>query len=312
MIKPFLKKLIWISIIGILLVSVLPNIFSDYWLIDIFSNFKVQYLFISVLLLIISGLLLKKKVSALILLVISILWNGYYIAPYYFCSNVVGSDNDSHWKISSINLLSSNSETDLVKNYIRKEDPDVLVLLEFTPGWERDLLPIIENYPYKKLVTRTDNFGIALLSKFEMTSSIDYFGLNNKPSIVGDLKIENKRFSIVATHPIPPINQTTFTNRNKQLTNIIKKRHTFSDNLVIVGDFNTSSFSNHFDSLIRDDMKDSRIGFGILPTWPAGFKILQTTLDHCLVSKNLKIIDRSTGENIGSDHLPVNIVIGVN
>lgn len=290
----------------------MPNIFPEYWLIDIFSNFKLQYLFISVLLLIISGLLLKKKVSALVLLVISILWNGYYIAPYYFSSNGVKSNNDSAFKISSINLLSSNSETALVKNYIRKEDPDVLVLLEFTPGWENDLLPIIKNYPYKKLVTRTDNFGIALLSKFEMTSSIDYFDLNNKPSIVGDLKIENKRYSIIATHPVPPINQTSFKNRNQQLTNIINKRHTFSDNLIIVGDFNMSSFSYHFNSLIQDDMKDSRLGFGLLPTWPAGFKILQTTLDHCLVSKNLTVIDRSTGENIGSDHLPVNIIFGVN
>jgi len=310
--KSFLRKVTWIFIIGILLVSILPNIFSDYWLIDIFSNFKLQYLFISILLLIISGLLLKKKITALILIVLSILWNAYYIAPYYLYSNDIAIKKQSSFKIASINLLSSNSETDLVKNYIKKENPDVLILMEFTPKWKNELLPIIQNYQYKELVTRTDNFGIALLSKFKMKSSIDYFDSNDKPSIIGNISIENENYSVLATHPIPPVNQTSFENRNKQLANIKHKRSTFSDNLIVVGDFNTSSFSSHFNTLIQGDLKDTRIGFGLLPTWPANFLVLQTTLDHCLVSKNLNVLARSTGENIGSDHLPINIVIGVN
>lgn len=308
--KVFLRKIIWIAIFGILIVSILPNIFSNYWLIDIFSNFKMQYLLLSILLLLISILLLKKKILALILITISILWNGYYIAPYYLTSNNTATKSDSNFKISSINLLSSNSKIDLVKNYIRNEDPDILILMEFTPEWKNELVPITGNYKYKKLFPSTDNFGIAMLSKFEMESSIDYFELNDKPSIIGNLTIENQEYTIVATHPIPPISQRTFENRNKQLSNIISKRSIFSDNLIVVGDFNTSSFSNHFSTLIQGDLKDSRIGFGLLTTWPADYKIFQTTLDHCLVSKNLNVLERSKGENIGSDHLPIIIVIG--
>ena len=310
--KSFLRKIIWIAIIGILLVSILPNIISNYWLIDIFSNFKLQYFFLSILLLIVSSLLLKNKIFALILITISILWNSYYIAPYYLNYNKLKSTTKANFKISSINLLSSNSRTDLVTNYIEKEKPDILILMEFTPEWNNELVPIIKNYPYKQLVPRRDNFGIAVLSKFEMRSVIDYFGLNDKPSIVGNITIENEKYSLVATHPIPPINQRTFKNRNKQLSNIINKRSTFSKNLIVIGDFNTSSFSNHFDILLQGDLKDSRIGFGLLSTWPADLEFFQTTLDHCLVSLNLDVLERSKGENIGSDHLPINIVIGVN
>lgn len=249
---------------------------------------------------------------ALILISASILWNCYYIAPYYLTSNNLKTTARSNFKISSINLLSSNSRTDLVKNYIEKENPDILILMEFTPEWNNELVPITKNYQYKQLVPRSDNFGIALLSKFKMKSSIDYFDLNDKPSIVGNITIENEKYSIIATHPIPPISQRTFKNRNKQLSNIINKRSTFSENLIVIGDFNTSSFSNHFDSLLRGDLKDSRIGFGLLTTWPADFEIFQTTLDHCLVSSNLEVLERSKGENIGSDHLPIHIVIGIN
>ncbi len=310
--KSYLRKITWIAIIGILFVSILPNIISNYWLIDIFSNFKLQYLLLSILLIIIAGLILKKKILAVSLLTISFLWNTYYIAPYYITSNNIKSTLKHKFKISSINLLSSNSKSDLVKNYIEKENPDILILMEFTHEWKNELNPIIENYQFNQLVPRRDNFGIALLSKIEMKSSIDYFNLKDKPSIIADITIAKKKFSIIATHPNPPINQSTFKNRNKQLMNIVNKRSTFSENLIIIGDFNTSSFSNHFNNLLQGDLKDSRIGFGLLQTWPANFEILQTTLDHCLVSSNLNVIERTKGEYIGSDHLPITIVIGIN
>ncbi|WP_394341613.1 endonuclease/exonuclease/phosphatase family protein [Salegentibacter salinarum] len=110
---------------------------------------------------------------------------------------------------------------------------------------------------------------------------------------------------------MPPLSQTTFDNRNMQLTNIISKRSQYSSNLIIAGDFNTSSFSNHFKILLSNNLKDSRVGFGLLPTWPANYGILQTTLDHFLVSDDLQVIDRSTGPNIGSDLLPINMIIGI-
>jgi len=308
----FLKKLTWILILGVLFVSILPNVVSTYWLIDIFSNFKFQYLIISILLLIISLFLYKKKIVPLTIICVGILWNAYFILPYYFSSNTISLENRKEVKISSINLLSSNSEIELVRNYIIDENPDILILMEFTPNWQFQLNTIIENYEYRKLVSRNDNFGIAILSKYKMKSSIEYFELNNKPSIVADLNIESKQLSLVATHPIPPINQHTFENRNEQLCNILKNRSKFSENLIIAGDLNTSSFSNHFSKLTNGDLKDSRIGFGLLPTWPANYRILQTTLDHFLISKSIEVIERSTGKNIGSDHLPINIIIGVN
>ncbi len=306
-----IKKLCWLLIIGVSSVSILPNIFFNYWFVDIFSNFRIQYLVISISLLLVSLFIFKKKMPAVLILLVIVFWNSYYIVPYYIKSDSLQFGAENELKISSINLLSSNHRIDLVTDYIRNEDPEVIILMEFTPEWEQELQPILEEYQFKQLVPRTDNFGIALLSKYQMKSSIDYFDLNNKPSIIGDLKIKNEVMTIIATHPIPPIGQAAFENRNKQLINIINRRSQYSENLIIGGDFNTSSFSNHFDKLLQNDLKDSRLGFGLLPTWPANFGILQTTLDHFIISKSLKVIKRSTGANIGSDHLPINIVIGI-
>ena len=79
---------------------------------------------------------------------------------------------------------------------------------------------------------------------------------------------------------------------------------------MVVGDFNNSSFSTYFQKLTETDLKDSRLGFGLLPTWPANISFLQTTLDHILVSENIQVLDRTVGENIGSDHLPISVEIG--
>lgn len=291
--------------------SVLPNSFPDYWLIDLFAHFKLQYIFIATLLLIATRFVLAYKKSAYLLLVISIGWNSFYIAPYYFSSQPELPKDSETFKLTSLNLLSTNPRTDLVKDYINKENPDILILLEFTPEWENELETFISRYPHRKLVTRTDNFGIALLSKFEMESTVDYFNLNNKPSLIGHISIQNTAYTLIATHPVPPIHQAAFEHRNQQLTNILSRTSEFAKHLIIAGDFNTSSFSNHFRTLLQNEMTDSRMGFGLLPTWPAGYKAIQTTLDHCLVSKNIRVLNRTTGQSVGSDHLPISILMAI-
>ncbi len=304
-----LHKFVWLCIILLLIFSIIPNLIPEYWFTDIFSNFKFQYLVVSILCFVIVVFLFKRKWLAMLVLVISIGWNSYYILPYYFINKNETIKVEQELKISSINLLSSNSEVSLVERYIQQENPDVIILMEFTSQWQSLLNTTIQNYPHHHLVPREDNFGIAVLSKHPLDSKTDYFGLNQKPSIVSELKLNNKSLTLIATHPVPPLGKHAFELRKKQMDYLIQNRSKFSDELVILGDFNNSSFSNYFQDLLQTDLKDSRLGFGLLPTWPANFSILQTTLDHCLVSKNINVIDRAVGENIGSDHFPISVTI---
>ncbi len=308
--KSLLKNIIWFGISAVTCASLLPNLFSEYWFLDLFAHFKVQYLVIALILLTLSVLVFKTKALAISLLLTSILWNAYFIAPYYFNAKEDAPALGPTFKIASLNLLSSNSETDLVLQYIEQENPDILVLLELTPKWNLELSPVLQDYPFQQIHERIDNFGIAVVSKFEMTSKIIDFNANDKPSIVSELRINKKTYTLIATHPLPPIDQATFQSRNQQLQNIFKRKSEFADRFLVIGDFNTSSFSNHFRALVQDGIKDSRTGFGLLPTWPAGFGVFQTTLDHCLVSDQVQVVHRATGSSIGSDHLPISMVIG--
>jgi endonuclease/exonuclease/phosphatase (EEP) superfamily protein YafD len=53
------------------------------------------------------------------------------------------------------------------------------------------------------------------------------------------------------------------------------------------------------------NLHDSRKGFGIQPTWPSDKPIFMVPIDHVLVSKEIRIQNRFTGPDIGSDHRPV-------
>ena len=50
-------------------------------------------------------------------------------------------------------------------------------------------------------------------------------------------------------------------------------------------------------------LKNSRMGVGILPTWPAPVPLIP--IDHVLVSSDIKVRNISVGRDIGSDHLPL-------
>tara|TARA_R100001369_G_scaffold29172_4_gene52700 strand:- start:190107 stop:190859 length:753 start_codon:yes stop_codon:yes gene_type:complete len=248
----------------------------------------------------------------LIILAFLFIWNAKYVGPLYISSNEVSESVNDKISILSINLLSSNTNYKKVLELIKEKDPDILIFMELTPKWDQKLSSIYQLYPYKASETRVDNFGIAMLSKLQMESSVTYFENNIKPSIIGKLNFSEEQLTIIATHPIPPINSETFELRNAQLMDIANKRASFSDNFILIGDFNTSSFSPHFQELLaKSNLKDSRKGFGIGTTWPADFYPLRTTLDHCLVSKGIKVLDQSPQRDIGSDHLPIFLEIAL-
>ncbi|WP_117881454.1 endonuclease/exonuclease/phosphatase family protein [Aureibaculum luteum] len=305
MIKKIIDFLLKLGIVAALLTSILPNIFPNYWLIDIMSNFKLQ---ISIFLIIVFVLNLFTKKSKIIsgITILLIIWNTSFIYRLYFPSKLGEIHKLRGTTIVSINLLSSNNDSEKVIDFIKTKSPDILILLEYNQKWKSALSDITEQYTFKKWVLRNDNFGIGYYSKIASEMSVLNFDSSKVPSILASLKIDDKPIDLIATHPFPPMGKRNFDIRNAHFKNLAKKRKELSENLIVIGDLNTSSYSKHFkDLLLNTNLKDSRNGLGILPTWPTMFTILNTTLDHALISKAISVIDRGTGPNIGSDHLPI-------
>lgn len=293
-----------VYLVGItVLFSVLGYFGRNYWLLDLFSHFKVQYFIVITVGTIILFFKRKKIAYIFIPFIVALLLE---ISPLYFGSKK--NDNlTSSTKIICINLLSSNRKFEDVVRYISEKSPDIIVLQEFTHSWQSMLEPKFQEYQYRYTIPREDNFGMTIYSRINVAVFEELkIGNAGLPSIRADFLLGNTQVSLITTHPFPPIGADNFVSRNVQLSALGKLVAALENEVIVIGDLNTSSFSIHFKQLIADSqLVDSRKGFGLLTTWPTWFSPARITLDHCLVSRGISVNSRVVGDDIGSDHLPI-------
>jgi endonuclease/exonuclease/phosphatase (EEP) superfamily protein YafD len=209
-------------------------------------------------------------------------------------------------RFTSINVLTSNERSDLVLQYLRDTDPDVILLMEVSHRWLEDLKPLETNYPHFVSRSREDNFGIALFSRIPLTNtSIVQLGEATVPSILTDLVLSNQTVHLVGTHPLPPGTANMSWLRNDQLRNLATHVRKQTGHVILLGDLNTTPWSPHFQQLLRDShLRNTARHQDALGTWPA-WSPLRIPLDHCLVSPAIRVLDRQVGPDVKSDHLPV-------
>ena len=280
-----------------------------HWILDGFSHFRVYYCFYFMLLGV-GALSLKMKKEVIAGLVFFLL-SGIGLVKYYVPIDKVDSVADI--KILSINLLSSNNNSDEVLDFIINEDPDLIVLQEVNQKWETYLSSLESMFQFNLTEIREDNFGLVVLSKVELIDPEKIILSNSGvPSFYFKINKNGKETHLIATHPLPPIGIDYFDYRNEQFTNLNKMVQILNGRKVLIGDLNTTSFSPNFNRIIEGtSLRDSRLGFGLQNTWNAKMDFISIAIDHVLVSEEINVIDRRTGLDIGSDHLPVIITIGL-
>lgn len=124
--------------------------------------------------------------------------------------------------------------------------------------------------------------------------------------MLAEITLNGQSLSILATHPLPPINNTLFAARNRQLLAMSELLQSLPDTKLAIADLNTtlwSPFSRQFESQVG--IKNARQGFGIQPTWPTQSPLLYIPLDHVVLSNDIAVVNSRTGQPIGSDRLPI-------
>jgi len=170
-------------------------------------------------------------------------------------------------------------------------------------------------YPHSYKTPRNDNFGIAIFSKypFESVKKIKW-NKSDVPSIKASIEIAGQLVTILAIHPLPPISQEYYQSRNTQINNVAEFSRKHKEPLIIIGDLNTSMWSNDYQPLEDETgLRNASKGFGLLPTFPAQFllPLFMIPIDHCLVSSHFVVNDIKVGNDIGSDHLPLIVKLSI-
>jgi endonuclease/exonuclease/phosphatase (EEP) superfamily protein YafD len=283
---------------------------SFWWIFDLTSHFRVQY---SVALIgLAAGLCCCRKFKKALVFAVFAAVNTAVVFPYLFMKGGELRLTERVLRVCLINVRTENQRYELVETFIAETDPDAVVLEEVNTLWLQKLAGLQRSFPYSALESREDNFGIALFSKHPLRNAeIVYIGDSELPSVVAQLEVKGRLINILGTHPLPPGSREESARRNDQLAAIPNLLVQQTGLVVLLGDLNVTPWCYYFKKLVRESgLKDTSLGWGIQPTWPAMFLPLRIPIDHCLVSPDLKVVQRKIGRDVGSDHLPVVVDFG--
>jgi len=135
----------------------------SWWVFELFSHFRVQYLVV------LAGcgiiFLARKRHREVVLAIVFALVNFSVIGNYHGDSAVQASiESGDQRKIRAlmVNVNNGNHAYEKLYKLVRRSSPDFVVLLEINEAWTYALHPLLRHYPYARI--QDNEFGIALLS----------------------------------------------------------------------------------------------------------------------------------------------------
>lgn len=278
-----------------------------HWTFDLASHFVVQYCVLSIVLFVAAGLF-RLRWTAIVAAVVFFA-NLVWIVPLYVPRSSAGTMTAEKCRLLSCNVLTSNVDQELFKRLVETELPNIVLMMEIDANWHDNCVrTLTSRYPYQYVESREDNFGIALLCDRPLIDPRILPFDGSVPSVIAKIEIGGELIQLVGTHPLPPMNHAMWQRRNRQLEAIADFVSNENKPSIVFGDLNCTSWSPFFSQLLRDaSLIDSRCGFGIQASWPTHWWLSpgRIPIDHVLHTKEIVVIDRKLGTNIGSDHLPV-------
>ena len=215
--------------------------------------------------------------------------------------------HEDHLRILYANVHTENEDHLRLKQMIGAQDPDLVLLLEVSERWDRDLA-LAAQYPFRKVIPRDDNFGLGLYSKFPFDNQVQIsLGEELPPVIIAKLQAPWKAPLMIALyHALPPMNEDHF-----QLDRLLHRRmitllRNVSDDVVLAADMNATPWSGFYKLFLEGaKLSDAAEGYGLSRTWNAMNQLQRLTLDHVLFKGRLEVDRFQVLGDVGSDHFPL-------
>ncbi|TNF91958.1 MAG: endonuclease/exonuclease/phosphatase family protein [Gammaproteobacteria bacterium] len=311
--KAYLSKRLVILTVCLVLAAIAAQLSRLHWIFDLATHLTWHYILAGAAL---SGFLFWLRrprwaflAIATALLHVPLIYSYAWIAP----SGALTATAQEELQILQFNIGSKNEQARKFYEWLREQPslPDIVVIIEAS----EKLKPVVagmmtEGWPHALADYQEDNYGIAVLSQIKDSDlSLEPIGDPFLPSIIvrGKTDKQNIPFTLLATHPPPPITGTLSKARNQQYIAYADWLNNESvSNRILVGDLNTTPWSFHYQKLLEEsNMLDAQAGQGYIGTFPAWLpSLMGIPVDHALISKNIEVVHRKAGPGftLGSDH----------
>lgn len=220
------------------------------------------------------------------------------------------TNTDDGIKLLHLNVLGTNHQIESAAKIIKNARADIITLVEYNEYWQAGLKKAgaFDNYPYSYTV-RFGNDGI--YSKLPLSKcKTAWFSQRQNRVTSCDVKTRNTTATLVLVHPKPPVKEQWHQRQLELFDYLRQNRKAYHPHLILVGDLNTVPWSSSIKKLSRElNVSDSRVRFGLYPTWHSDKWPITLPIDYVLLSAGFKTLKIETGQNFGSDHIPLVVLL---
>jgi endonuclease/exonuclease/phosphatase (EEP) superfamily protein YafD len=278
------------------------------WVFEPATVFRLQYV---VLLLAAALLALGLRQRYLVVAAIALAGvNIAAIAPWQDGPRSVASSADPTLRIVAFNVKSGNHRYDQLAPLVAQLKPDVLGLVELTPGWAHAADSASSRVRPRGFVVQRGAYGMGLLSAATPTAlSARHFPADGPVVLIARFEIRDRPLTFVLVHVHTPFAGSV---HERELRALAAARPSLGSRLIVCGDFNTVSWAAQFQDFSRSaGLTDVFRGAWHGYSWPSWSRLLGVPIDHCLISSGLAVRERHFGPSIGSDHFPLVVDVAI-
>ncbi len=273
---------------------------------DIFAQFTIQFAIFVIAGAV--GLFSPRLKGVAAGLVAVVLLFGYGLWPSFNVQTTESSlaSGEKRLKVAQFNLGGKRSDTQAIVDSLHALNADVVTMVEVLSNREDVLARLKPDYPFQANCFENLGCDMAVVSKIPLLNNQVIYAGQTVPLLKVSLGAAYGGLVIAATHTtrFPHV-----TEQFGQFRAIGQTLEVDAGPLVLMGDFNATPQSRLLRGLA------DRLGVSIvtyLPSWPATYGLPQFAIDHVMISASIRALSAETvGQNAGSDHVPVSVVLAV-
>lgn len=210
------------------------------------------------------------------------------------------------------NVEVGNTDFTAVRRLVAQTHPDLFGVTELTPPLARHLAQGLRGYRSRLVEPRDGAYGIGVYSRLPLLSArFERLPADGPPSIVAQVRVAGKPISVVVTHVHTPFAGSIHVRQLDALAAAVRSQ--LGRRVAVCGDFNTPPWSGPLRTFAADarlrDLYGGRAWAAY--SWPTWSSLLRVPLDNCFLGQGLAVTDHRDGPDVGSDHRPLVVDIGV-